>query len=125
MFPVVPVGPVVPVVLGTLVLTSSQGLGNMTSRTLVMKLHTEMTVLVSEEVIGEDEDRRGICGQKGSLEQAAGWGRTDCALPGWRGTCSSGRSTVAISAPFFQPAWLMHTFLFPYIDKPSPVTHVC
>lgn len=71
----------VPVVLGTLVLTSSQGLGNMTSRTLVMKLHTETTVLVSEEVIGEDEDRRGICGQKESLEQAAGWGRTDCALP--------------------------------------------
>lgn len=50
--PMVPVGPVVPVVLGTLVLTSSQGLGNMTSRTLEMKLHTEMTVLVSEEVMG-------------------------------------------------------------------------
>lgn len=61
--PVVPVGSMSPegsVVLGTLVLTSSQGLGNMTSRTFAMKLHTEMTVLVSEEVIGEDEDRREV-----------------------------------------------------------------
>lgn len=32
----------------------------MTSRTLVMKLYTEMTVMVSEEVIGKEEDRRGL-----------------------------------------------------------------
>lgn len=74
-------GPVVPVVLGSVILTSTQRLGNMTSRTLAMKLHTEMTILVSEEVIGKDKDRKGIWGQKGSLEQAAGWGRTDCAVP--------------------------------------------
>lgn len=67
--------PVVPMVLGTVILTSTQRLGNMTSRTLAMKLHTEMTILVSEEVIGEDKDRRGIWGQKGKSGASCGVGQ--------------------------------------------------